>query len=583
MLIDADTAVNVSNAAMFVAALPGMGNTPIYTGRCLQRPMSEADHSAGPVSSRFAVAKFITLQQRMGSSVAWPSNIPPSPGGGPGLVFSRGLLESVRLKLARCEPFAEPFAFGDSVYSGGDSLLTRCLATLGVRCSNERDLHLHDQARCPFAHGCTLVSLFRKNPPWFYHVANRVQTTRLALTKQRPLVGGKQAVLDEVHGLFAPVHEAVTFHHVKPSDRLSHSGPDPRCAVRMRSDPKGQAGWWASTCMPSFCLVGAPRAGMHLILHALERHPEVVMPERRSLQFFTSAWAAPLLRRLGWTWDTPLRVASGGNDAMQLQRAYANRFPTIDPRDFKLTGEASASYMYCAEAALLFARPHFKLMGLIMVLRQPTARSLAELVRRPGQSRMLGHSPSMDVRLDAIAGVRRACGIASVYAACKSCPRMSSNHARAATPSCPAATLQSLPQASDEWRAVWRSWYHLFLPRWLALGERLMVFYSEALQGQDHVATLDAITQFLKLQGGQKLHSQSSPQTISDLPESALPSSVARQLNISESAVIALRELMAESVQRTNSLLQGSGRGGVPRSWFLQGEDPRSDVNLHAI
>ena len=62
--------------------------------------------------------------------------------------------------------------------------------------------------------------------------------------------------------------------------------PDPRCAVRMRSDPKGRAGWWGSTCLPHFCLLGAPHSGADGLLNGLRAHPEVVAPAFHGLDFF---------------------------------------------------------------------------------------------------------------------------------------------------------------------------------------------------------------------------------------------------------------------------------------------------------
>lgn len=568
MLIDADTAVNVTNAAKFVASLPGAGSTHVYTGRCLQRSLHEPEGpqllGAGTGSSRRDVARFIELRRKRGSSVTWPLTIPPSPGGGPGLLFSRGLLASVHNKLSACEPFVEPMAFGDSIYSGGDSMLTRCFATFNVRCANERDLQLQVPARCPFRHGCALVSLFRKNPPWFYIAARSVSNTKLA----------QRAQPDSVLGLNAPLDETIAFHHVKPSSRLSSTRPDPRCAVRLRTDPKSRAGWWGSTCMPNFCLIGAPRSGTRSLLDALVRHPDVVMPARRSLQFFTSERSLSLLGALNWTWHTPViratmvagteaDVSSARAAGAQLKRAYANSFPAIDPRDFKVTGEASPSYLYNAQAPVFFAHAHFKLLQLVVVLRQPTARSLAELGRRRELDGSMATAPTMaESTLLGIAAAARSCGMAALYAACSACPP-----AEAVAPSWkPSSDITArVRMGSEEWRALWRSWYHLFLPRWLALGQRLLVLYTGELHGA-HAAVVSAkLGQFLRLPPVQLAVEAGVGEA--DLPESTSASVVARQLNVTEALVQALRELTSDSVRLTDELLRATGRRGVPLAW----------------
>ena len=76
------------------------------------------------VSRRQEVAWYISLLKRnarLGAAPPqWDARTPPSPGGGPGLLFSRGLLASVLPRLGECRPLALPGAMGGGVYTGGD-------------------------------------------------------------------------------------------------------------------------------------------------------------------------------------------------------------------------------------------------------------------------------------------------------------------------------------------------------------------------------------------------------------------------------------------------------------------------------
>ena len=162
-MLDYDTATNTTNLDAFVGALPGGGGGQIYTGRCVQEELTNGMLDA---SRRQEVAWYISLLKRNAKLGAappqWDARTPPSPGGGPGLLFSRGLLASVLPRLGECRPLALPGAMGGGVYTGGDSLLTRCFASFGIRCSSEKDMGI--DARCPLPHGCSLLALFRKNP-----------------------------------------------------------------------------------------------------------------------------------------------------------------------------------------------------------------------------------------------------------------------------------------------------------------------------------------------------------------------------------------------------------------------------------
>ena len=577
MLLDADTAINASNVDRFVAAIPGGGSAQVYTGRCLQEEVHSTDDAARRAAAemrRSDVARFISLNKMLDHSARWPLSIPPSPGGGPGLIFSRKLLTSVHAQLSTCEPFTGSGAFGDSVYSGGDSMLTRCLATLGVRCSNERDLRV--QAVCPFQHGCSLTSLFRKNPPWFYQAA-RKSTSHMAIARQ--------AQPDSVLGLSSPVEETIAFHHVKPSSRQHDLGPDRRCAVRLRTDPYSRAGWWGSTCMPHFCFAGAARAGLGLLHRTVLAHPEVVPPFRRSLQFFSTAGRVQaLLAELNWTagsasGKTPEAVASSSITMTRLVRLYANNFPTIDPRDFKLTGEASAVYLYMPAASAFFAHGNFARTRLVIALRQPTARSLAELVgRSSAHPTTVSSQTTTATFLAALGRALGRCGPSALYAhVCLSCPRDAATRGgRPGAPrtspgpdSCALSPVDTAERDVDA-RALWRSWYHLFLPPWFAIGRRLLVLYTDELRQQHATTGLAKLSDFLQLKPA-RLDARQLIAADADLPETASALEVARRFNTTELTVVTVRALNAHSVQRTDELMRQAHRAGVPDTWRPRG------------
>lgn len=549
MLLDADTAVNQSNVERLVSVLHGGGDVPIYTGRCLQ----DAIDAPWNRNRRRDVARYIEAARNESAPerVPWPQNMPPSPGGGPGILFSRGLLASIRAQLPRCERFAAPGAMGDTIFAGGDSMITRCLAMLGVRCANERDLRIDGMGgRCPFAHGCTLSGLFRKNPPWLYVAAAR---------RQRPKAH-QFTEADQAQAL----RDTIAFHHVKPSRRVPGMEIDPRCAVRMRTDPAGRAGWWGSTCLPHFCLLGVPLAGLDALLHVVYAHPDVVRPPFASLDFFSKRGA---VRRL----LAEARHESNDTSAwVRLLRLYADHFPAIDPRDFHVTGEASPEYFYTEVASSFFVQPYLRLMRHIILLREPTARTLmalAEIERgQPNASRQM--SRSSEKMLASARRIMKRCGAATLYrAACASCGEAHSSHTLP-TPlsssvaeggSCGRRASELLATGGDEaWGALWRSWYHLFLPSWLAFRHTPLVLFTDDLEHSQVATTLRSVAQFLQLRP-----------LPADAAQLAFRGSLADTLagTVSKEVEEALHELTVDSLSRTDALLRAAGQRSIPRRW----------------
>ena len=555
MLLDADTAVNVSNVERLVAAIPLGGSRKVYTGRCLQAALDAPRDTAAAAYQRQDIAQFIAhrkwQRERGVPEIRWPLGTPPSPGGGPGIIFSRAMLAAVGPRLSHCEPLVEPDGMDRTSFSGGDSMITRCFAELGERCTNDADMGLDANGACPFPHGCALPGLFRKNPPWFYLAASRKikSRTRYADPNSEPL------------GLQSPVEETVSYHHVRPTSRVSGMELDARCAVRLSVDPMTHAGWWGSECLPNFAIIGAPYSHGRSLLRTLLSHREVVSPERPHAHLFSRASVLELNLE-----DDPdgkaSRAAWNG-----LLRKYMQSFPSINPRDFRLTGEQSPEYLYSRAALHFFSHPNAVLIRLVALLRQPAHRALDQLRRSAGGAAAVAA---------AHAALRR-CGVHALYAACAACVRFANSTAAASAraPDCeprsPALT------AAVSTSALWHGWYHLFLPRWLALGpNRLRLVFVDELQRSDSSArllsSLASFLQFAKAGNRAQLrlagHLEPRAQP-ADAPVWDAPGPTARRHNASESTVVALRELFAHSVAQTDALLRERGSpAAVPKAWL---------------
>ena len=548
-LLDYDTAVNVTNLQQFANALPGGGDAPIFTGRCIQRGLNQ------PGGGRKWVARYmraLAANDTVGAR-GIAEMMPPSPGGGPGLLFSRGLLRLVQPQLGACAALAEPFAMGPGKFGGGDSMTTRCLASLGVRCSNDDDLNLAGE-RCPMAHGCALERLFRKNPPWLYRALRRTLANASAIRRKK-----LRRMIDEEALL--PDDAAVSFHHVPPTRRARAMDTDPRCAIRLVSRESRAVGWWLSSCLPYLFVAGAPKAGTSSLWRYLAQHPDVVPPERKELRFFTPVTDA---------------ARHAGAAVGELLSRYANLFPSIHPRDFQVTGEASPAYVYSAAALRFFAQPNLKLARVVLLLREPAERTASEHRDKSDQPRGRRWTGDAPLRTTAAAahGALLRCGAPALYTACAACAAFGGAAGAAGAAggaACNGSALEVPP-------VLWQSWYHLFLPRWIeTLRGRVAVAFSDELFG-DAAALLARLGAFLQLPPRAYNTSLAYNTALRRglAGDAAVPAAAAREEHERRAAqaaagrplLLRLHELTAHSVVETDALLRRDHRAGVPAGWL---------------
>ena len=103
------------------------------------------------------------------------------------------------------------------------------------------------------------------------------------------------------------------------------------------------------------------------------------------------------------------------------------------------------------------------------------------------------------------------------------------------------------------WTALWRGWYHLFLPRWLALGP-LVLFADELAQPE---RALEELRTFLRL-----------PRPELVMMGNNRDRDAQRGSNVSAVTFTMLRSLTADAVVQTDRLLrERRGGKGVPSAW----------------
>ena len=500
-MMDADTAVNRTNLENFVAGLDP--TAAVYTGLCKRR--NTWNH-----------------QQQRGV------------GGGPGILMSRPLLESVCPNLEQCAPLRT--LMDRLQFAGGDLMLAKCMEFLGHRCNLEKELPWSQQQQ----RRVRLDEAFRRGPPWVYPplaggtilVATRRSAGARALEMYERLT---------TRGI--PLQSVISFHRVRPSTRANGMGKDPRCRVfaeyrRLESGPAH----WSSRCLPSFVLLGTPKSGTTSLFNWLLQHSDVRAPVRKELHFWApvltpekncadrsacgiyqaAAAAAAAAKEAGQSSN------GGGGSAATFSKLNAGRmlalyldlFPRVDPREFVLTGEASPAYMYSPSAAMFFESNFASQIKLLLLLRDPADRAFSEFKNK--RDLMLKGAPKATVWVhgharfrDLVSELRRVtegCAPEQLYAACAPCARFkeapSPRDKRSAQG--PARALPASRGGTENATGglqhgrcvvppvIWQSWYHLFVPRYLHQGPNLLLEFSDDMFS-DADAMMSRVGSFLGL------------------------------------------------------------------------------------
>ena len=167
----------------------------------------------------------------------------------------------------------------------------------------------------------------------------------------------------------------------------------------------------------------------------------------------------------------------------RMLTAYLELFPRVDPRDFALTGEASPAYIYSPSVALFLESSLMGHTKLLISLRDPTERAFSEYKNK--RDLMVKGAPKASAWVNGhaqfdrfVAGLRAAtdgCTPEALYAACEPCARF----VAAPGASVPAAARNASDGRCKVAPVIWQSWYHLFIPRYLRHGQRVLIEFSD--------------------------------------------------------------------------------------------------------
>lgn len=477
-LMDADTAVNRTNLQAFVDLIGT--EREIFTGLCKRKWSWSAQG------------------QR-----------PRSVGGGPGMLFSRPLLNKVCPSLDKCAPLRT--LMDRLEMAGGDLMLSKCMEFLGQSCSISEEISPKLTHR--------LDDLFRRGPPWVYPpmplgtilVAAKDSGIK-AIEQHHRLRSSEGAALN---------HQVISFHRVQPSSRSEGFLKDPRCRVfgqytKLESGPFT----WFSRCLPAFVIIGTPKSGTTSLFNWLLQHPDVRAPLRKELHMWVPLLqpSRACLDRVDCLYVSPPKNQKDSRvevkptwplhkeTIVRVLWPYLQLYPRIDPRDFAITGEGSPAYLYSA-SAMLFLQS--QLMGhtkLVVLLRDPADRTYSEFKNKRDLMRLhpagkagnwIGFQDSFDNFSAGVAAVAKSCSTAELYESCVVCERF---RAAPGPQPRPRAALRSRRRREEcaVQPVIWQSWYHLFLPTWLNGGSDILLEYSDDMFS-DSAAVMRRVGEFVGL------------------------------------------------------------------------------------
>ena len=503
-MMDADTAVNRSNLERFVARIDP--TQPVYTGLCKRR------------------SSFSNAAQR-------------GVGGGPGIVFSRPLLEKVCPSLEQCAPLRT--MMDRLQFAGGDLMLAKCMEFLGHFCKMEKEIpftraaerydqehqllrerqaelksqrkrltpqqlaELRGDSGGPMTQQ-RLDDLFRRGPPWVYPPLG--SGTILVATRRS---AGARALeqYERIRSGGLPSSSVISYHRVRPTGRTQSWKQDPRCRVfaeymRLESGPAH----WSSRCLPHFLLFGTPKSGTTSLFNWILQNPDLRAPVRKELHF----WAPVLTPEKNCADRAECSSFAHGNGASsgaggsangnarwplnkftagRMLASYLELFPRIDPREFAVTGEGSPAYLYSASAALFLENSLLSHIRLIVLLRDPTERAFSEYKNKrdlmvkgaPNAKAWVNNQARFGPFVAALRADTDGCTPVQLYAACEPCTRFASAPTeKGVRPT----NVSSIDHNGSSTRCVtppvvWQSWYHLFLRRFMKHAGRLLIEFSD--------------------------------------------------------------------------------------------------------
>ncbi|MGH9323696.1 MAG: sulfotransferase family protein [Vicinamibacteria bacterium] len=119
--------------------------------------------------------------------------------------------------------------------------------------------------------------------------------------------------------------------------------------------------------LPNFVVVGAAKSGTTSLYHYLRQHPQVYLPERKELQYFT--------------FDCERKNAHGPGDADVLRHFCATREEYeahYADTDAPAVGEVSPSYFFYDEVASQRMREELGDVRIIILLRDPVEKAFSQ-------------------------------------------------------------------------------------------------------------------------------------------------------------------------------------------------------------
>ncbi len=297
--------------------------------------------------------------------------------GGSGILISAAAMERMceRESLEKClragldeNGVSKVRGHFDGPMSGGDMRIAVCAREFaGVQTSRELSMRSN--------------LIFRPDPPW---VKGSVWRRLYYLVNKR--ARGKSYdpfALINVDDLDRPdAYPVVSYHHVRASVRKGYAGnmrADARCRLRTT-----QVGWKDGRkgtllpvvrCDPRFLILGGDELFASAVFSTLLQHPDVVPPiasaKSNSLGIDTLKSRPSDLR------GAPERL---------LHETYLSRFPRIGPRDFKISGEVLAGYLWSPEASTFF-RGMLPEAKRIILLTDPRARAFSDFKEKSARVR----------------------------------------------------------------------------------------------------------------------------------------------------------------------------------------------------